>query len=79
MSHIFEEQETLWYYYIPELNRESWDGIQYDSIRYDWVELDYRFGVDYPAVPEPSTYALIAALLIGSYVLVNKFIKKDKK
>ena len=79
MSHIFEEQETLWYYYIPDLNRESWDGIQYDSIRYDWVELDYRFGVDYPAVPEPSTYALIAALLIGSYVLVNKFIKKGKK
>ena len=73
------EPEWEWYYYVPLLDRNEWSGIEYDSVKYEWNELDYRFGVDYPAVPEPSTYALIAALLIGSYVLVNKFIKKGKK
>lgn len=74
MSHIFEEQETLWYYYIPELSRESWDGIQYESVRYGWDELDYRFSVEYNSVPEPSFYGLV----LGFSLLLLTMIKRRK-
>ena len=75
MSHIFEEQETLWYYYIPDLSRESWDGIQYESIRYDWDELDYRFGVDYPQVPEPAAAGLLMGLAFLTVIVYRQIIK----
>ena len=45
-------QDWEWYYFVPLLDRQEWDGIQYDNIQYGWDELDYRFGVDYPEVPE---------------------------
>ena len=72
MSHIYEEQETLWYYNIPDLSRESWDGIQYESVRYGWDELDYRFSVDYPSVPEPSAIGFI----MGATLLILTLLKK---
>ena len=75
MSHIFEEQETLWYYYIPDLSRESWDGIQYESIRYDWDELDYRFGVDYPQVPESASAGLLMGLAFLAVIVYRQIIK----
>ena len=72
MSHIYEEQETLWYYNIPDLSRESWDGIKYESVRYGWDELDYRFSVEYNSVPEPS----FIGLLMGLCVLGLVFFKR---
>ena len=56
---IEPEYDLYWYYYVPLLDRESWDGIEYDNIKYDWNELDYRFGVDYPAIPEPADAGFI--------------------
>jgi len=72
MSHVYEEQETLWYYYIPDLSRESWDGIKYESVRYGWDELDYRFSVDYPSVPEPSAIGFI----MGATLLILTLFKR---
>ena len=72
MSHIFEEKETLWYYNIPNLSRDSWDGIQYESIRYNWDELDYRFSVDYPQVPEFGFTSLLMGLAISSIILYKR-------
>lgn len=72
MSHIYEEQETLWYYNIPDLSRESWDGIKYESVRYGWDELDYRFSVDYPSVPEPSAIGFI----MGATLLILTLFKR---
>jgi hypothetical protein len=72
MSHAYEEQEILWYYNIPELNRESWDGIKYESIRYGWDELDYRFSVEYPSVPEPSFIGLFMGLCLLTLALIKR-------
>ena len=60
--------ETYWYYYIPELNREYWDGVEYDDVKYDWAELDYRFGVDYPSVPEPADAGFFMAIVVAMFV-----------
>ena len=72
MSHTYEEQEIIWYYNIPNLNRESWDGIKYESVRYGWDELDYRFSVDYPSVPEPSAIGFI----MGATLLILTLLKR---
>ena len=72
MSHIYEEQETLWYYNIPDLSRESWDGIQYESIRYGWDELDYRFSVEYNSVPEPSFIGLFMGICLLALTLIKR-------
>jgi hypothetical protein len=72
MSHTYEEQEILWYYNIPDLSRESWDGIKYESVRYGWDELDYRFSVDYPSVPEPSAIGFI----MGATLLILTLFKR---
>ena len=72
MSHAYEEQEILWYYNIPELNRESWDGIKYESVRYGWDELDYRFSVEYPSVPEPSFVGLFMGLCLLTLTLIKR-------
>lgn len=69
------EPEYEWYYYIPLLNREEWDGIEYDQIKYDWNELDYRFGVDYSQVPESSTTGLTIGLIILMCVAFKKLVK----
>lgn len=65
---IEPEYEVYWYYYVPLLNRDYWDGIEYDSIRYDWNELDYRFGVEYPAIPEPADAGFVMAFLVAVFV-----------
>jgi len=72
MSHAYEEKEILWYYNIPNLNRESWDGIKYESIRYGWDELDYRFSVEYPSVPEPSFIGLFMGLCLLTLALIKR-------
>jgi hypothetical protein len=72
MSHAYEEQEILWYYNIPDLSRESWDGIKYESIRYGWDELDYRFSVEYPSVPEPSFIGLFMGLCLLTLALIKR-------
>jgi len=77
MSHIFEEQETLWYYNIPNLSRESWDGIKYESVRYGWDELDYRFSVEYNSVPEPADAGFVGGILAAIFVAFCYF--KNKK
>ena len=69
------EPEWEWYYYIPLLDRNEWDGIEYDQIQYSWNELDYRFGVDYPQVPESSTTGLTIGLIILMCVAFKKLVK----
>ena len=69
MSHEYVEQETLWFYTIPNLSRDFWDGIEYENIKYDWNEIDYRFGVDYPAIPEPADAGFVMAFLVAVFVL----------
>tara|TARA_S200002703_G_C3742016_1_gene228195 strand:- start:322 stop:597 length:276 start_codon:yes stop_codon:yes gene_type:complete len=61
-----------WYYYIPDLNRKEWDGIEYLGVRYDWEEIDYRFGLDYsgPSVPEPADSGFFMAVIIAFVVLI---------
>jgi len=72
MSHTYEEQEVLWYYNIPELNRESWDGIKYESVRYGWDEIDYRFSVEYNSVPEPSFIGLFMGFCLLALTLIKR-------
>lgn len=72
---IEPEYEWEWYYLVPLLDRDEWDGIEYDQIQYSWDELDYRFGVDYPAVPESSTTGLTIGLIILMCVAFKKLVK----
>ena len=68
------EPEWEWYYYVPLLDREEWDGIEYDNIKYEWDELDYRFGVDYPAqvLPEFGFTSLLMGLAIFGVMLYKR-------
>jgi hypothetical protein len=85
MSIVEKEHETItwievgqdweWYYFVPLLDRQEWDGIQYDNIQYGWDELDYRFGVDYPEVPEPATTGLLMGLAFLAVILYRHIIK----
>ena len=73
ITYIPVEQDWEWYYYVPLLDRREWDGIEYDSIRYDWNELDYRFGVEYsPSIPEPSSTGLLLGLAILAFLIYKK-------
>jgi hypothetical protein len=80
MSHyspIIEPEPQDYYYFVPLLNRNDWDGIEYDSIQYGWGELDYRFGVDYPSVPEPADAGFVTSIILGIFVAFCYF--KNKK
>jgi len=69
-------QDWEWYYYVPLLDRKEWDGIEYDNIKYDWKELDYRFGVEYDsAIPEPSSIGLLMGLAFLSVILYRQIVK----
>lgn len=84
MSHEYTELEETsisfinigddweWFYYVPLLNRQEWDGIQYDNVQYGWEELDYRFDVPYPSVPEPSFIGLVMGLALLTLVIFKK-------
>lgn len=61
-----------WFYYVPLLDRQEWDGIQYDDVQYGWQELDYRFDVPYPSVPEPSFIGLVMGLALLTLVIFKK-------
>lgn len=87
MSYLIEDTETSisfinvnddwqWYYYIPLLDRQEWDGIEYDSIQYSWQELDYRFDAPYPSVPESSTIGLTISLIVFTYVAFKNYLNK---
>ena len=67
-------QDWEWYYFIPLLDRQEWDGIQYDNIQYGWDELDYRFGVDY-TVPAPATTGLLMGLAFLAVILYRHIRK----
>lgn len=69
---IDTNKDWEWYYFVPLLNREDWDGIQYDNIQYGWDELDYRFGVDYPQVPEFGFTSLLMGLAIFGVILYKR-------
>lgn len=71
------EPDYQWYYFVPLLDREHWDGIEYDSVKYDWQELDYRFGVDYPSIPEPADAGFFMAVFAAIIVLCC-YIKATK-
>ena len=69
------EPEWEWYYYIPLLDRQEWDGIQYDNVQYGWQELDYRFDAPYPAVPEPANVGLLMGLAFLAVIVYRHIIK----
>ena len=72
-------QDWEWYYFVPLLDRDEWQGIEYDSIQYGWDELDYRFGVDYPTIPEPADAGFVGAILVGIFVAFCYFKNKKGK
>jgi hypothetical protein len=72
ITYIPVEQDWEWYYYVPLLDRREWDGIEYDSVQYGWDELDYRFGVDYPSIPEPSFTGVLMGLAILAFLVYKK-------
>jgi hypothetical protein len=65
------------YYGVPLLDRTEWNGIEYDSIQYSWNELDYRFSVEYPLVPEPADAGFVGGILAAIFVAFCYF--KNKK
>tara|TARA_A100000171_G_C2133755_1_gene148538 strand:- start:767 stop:1033 length:267 start_codon:yes stop_codon:yes gene_type:complete len=69
------DQNWEWYYFVPLLNRNEWDGIEYDSVQYGWDELDYRFGVDYPAIPESSMLSLTFGIIAFMCIAFKKIFK----
>jgi hypothetical protein len=73
---INPEPEYEWYYFIPLLDRKEWDGIEYDQIKYDWNELDYRFGVEYNPIPEPADAGVTIGIFLISFIFVSLWIKK---
>jgi hypothetical protein len=73
---IVNPEPQEWYYYIPLLDRDEWDGIEYDQITYDWNELDYRFGVEYTSIPEPSDAGLTIGIFLISFLFVSLWMKK---
>ena len=75
---ITVQPEWEWYYFVPLLDRQEWDGIEYDSVRYDWNELDYRFGVDYPQIPEPADAGFVGAILVAIFVAFTYFKTRKK-
>jgi hypothetical protein len=72
---IVNPEPQEWYYYIPLLDRNEWDGIEYDSIEYSWNELDYRFDTPYPSIPESSTMGLTIGLITLMCVAFKKLVK----
>tara|TARA_R100001198_G_scaffold80572_1_gene53143 strand:- start:192 stop:461 length:270 start_codon:yes stop_codon:yes gene_type:complete len=72
-------QDWEWYYFVPLLDRDEWQGIEYDSIQYGWDELDYRFGVDYPSIPESADAGFVGAILVGIFVAFCYFKNKKGK
>lgn len=73
------EQDWEWYYFVPLLDREEWSGIDYDNVQYGWDELDYRFGVDYPAIPEPADAGFVGAILVAIFVAFTYFKTRTNK
>lgn len=73
---IEPEYEWEWYYLVPLLDRTEWDGIEYDQVQYSWGELDYRFDVPYPSVPESSTIGLTISLIVFTYVAFKNYLNK---
>jgi len=69
---LIVEPDWEWYYYVPLLDRNEWDGIQYDNIQYGWAELDYRFDVEYPQVPEFGFTSLLMGLAIFGIILYKR-------
>ena len=69
---IEPEYEWEWYYLVPLLDRNEWDGIEYDQVQYSWDELDYRFDVPYPSVPEPSAIGFIMGLALLTLTILKR-------
>lgn len=67
------EPEWEYYYNIPLLDRNEFSGIEYDDIQYGWQELDYRFDVPYPAVPEPAHIGLLMGLAFLSVIVYRRY------
>lgn len=72
ISWIEVGQDYEWYWFVPLLDRDEWAGIEYDSVQYDWDELDYRFSVEYGNIPEPATSALLMGVFFACF-LFKKF------
>jgi len=60
------------YYGVPLLDRTEWNGIEYDSIQYSWNELDYRFSVEYPSVPEQAFFGLFMGICLITLTLIKR-------
>lgn len=62
------------YFYVPSLPewaRFEYDGLLYEGTQYNWDEVDFRLSADL-AIPEPSTYALLAGFAVLIYTLIKR-------
>tara|TARA_X000001388_G_C2153341_1_gene93284 strand:+ start:123 stop:422 length:300 start_codon:yes stop_codon:yes gene_type:complete len=60
---------------IPEFFTQEFKGLHYGGIDYSWDEIEYRMGVDYPSVPEPSSAGLFIGLIATTIIIYKKFKK----
>jgi len=60
---------------IPEFIRQEFEGLHYKGVDYSWDEINYRMGVDYPSVPEPSSAGLIMGTIFTAFVLIKTLTK----
>ena len=62
------------YFYVPTLPewaRFEYDGLLYEGTQYNWDEVDFRLSADL-AIPEPSTYALLAGFAVLIYAIIKR-------
>ena len=60
---------------IPDFFTQEFQGLYYDGVSYSWDEIEYRMGVNYPSVPEPSSIGLIMGTIFTAFVLIKKLTK----
>ena len=75
-NYSFDKENGFFYIEpIPEFIRQEFEGLHYKGVDYSWDEINYRMGVDYPSVPEPSSIGLIMGTIFTAFVLIKTLTK----